>query len=81
MKRKVKIVVPKKGGHLVAVTIGRNSLCPCGSGKKIKNCHPETMTKYLSKPNSVPTTIPPFKVSAEVGKAALTNNLPNLVKE
>jgi preprotein translocase subunit SecA len=23
----------------VAPKIGRNDLCPCGSGKKYKNCH------------------------------------------
>ncbi len=29
---------PKKAGQVVSQKIGRNDLCPCGSGKKYKNC-------------------------------------------
>ena len=27
------------GPHLVGEKVGRNDLCPCGSGKKFKKCH------------------------------------------
>lgn len=35
---------------LTAKTISRNKPCPCGSGKKVKNCHPELMKKYFYNP-------------------------------
>ena len=30
---------PKAQPVRVEKTVGRNDLCPCGSGKKFKNCH------------------------------------------
>jgi len=34
----------------IAKKIGRNELCPCGSLKKVKNCHPEKLeTEYFVK--------------------------------
>ena len=36
---------------LTAKTISRNKPCPCGSGKKVKNCHPELMKKVFLQPS------------------------------
>ena len=36
-KRKVPIMVPERANW--PKKIGRNELCPCGSGKKYKRCH------------------------------------------
>lgn len=35
-----------KNDTLMVKTIQRNDSCPCGSGKKVKNCHPEMMKRY-----------------------------------
>ena len=32
-----------------AIRVGRNERCPCGSGKKYKDCHLEDGTEFLSK--------------------------------
>lgn len=37
-KRKVWVVSPDYGYNLQSKKIGRNELCPCGSGKKAKKC-------------------------------------------
>ena len=39
-----------KNDTLLAKTIQRNDPCPCGSKKKVKNCHPELMKKYYYLP-------------------------------
>lgn len=47
--RKVKLIHPaNKGEHLVARSVGRNTPCKCGSGKKAKHCC-GAETKYYSK--------------------------------
>lgn len=48
-KRKVMVVSPKSGYNLKAEKVGRNQLCPCGSGKKAKNCC-GCETKYYGNP-------------------------------
>lgn len=51
--RKVQFVhAPKSAENdtLTAKTIGRNKKCPCGSGKKIKYCHPQYMKEYYYNP-------------------------------
>lgn len=35
-----------KNNTLMVKTIQRNDPCPCGSKKKVKNCHPEMIKKY-----------------------------------
>jgi hypothetical protein len=50
-EHKVMYISPADGfqGLAVKEKYGRNSLCPCGSGKKVKKCHPEYLeTKYCS---------------------------------
>ena len=43
-KRKELYLEQKKSGTVVkAKKIGRNDPCPCGSGKKYKNCHGKNM--------------------------------------
>jgi len=49
-KRLVKVYTPKVGQHLRVEKIGRNELCPCGSGKKVKHCCNITES-YYSEPN------------------------------
>ena len=49
-KIKVRIFTPEEGESLVVTKTGRNELCPCGSGKKVKHCCKETH-KYLIKQN------------------------------
>ncbi|MBC8161144.1 MAG: SEC-C domain-containing protein, partial [Roseiflexaceae bacterium] len=36
----------------VTVTIGRNDLCPCGSGKKFKQCHADKQEELIAMINS-----------------------------
>jgi uncharacterized protein YecA (UPF0149 family) len=43
------------GRPLIAKSIGRNDLCPCGSKKKVKNCC-KLETKYFTK--KAPVKIP-----------------------
>jgi hypothetical protein len=48
---KIMQISPKAGFQTLAVEkkYKRNDTCPCGSGKKVKNCHPEHLeTKYYS---------------------------------
>ena len=42
------ITAPKEAADktLIVRTIGRNELCPCGSGKKVKHCHKQTKFYY-----------------------------------
>lgn len=52
-KRLVPYIHAPKGAEsntLVVKTISRNDPCPCGSKKKVKNCHPELMKKYYYQP-------------------------------
>jgi uncharacterized protein YecA (UPF0149 family) len=49
-KRMFRLIYPQEGGHLIVKKIGRNSPCPCGSGKKVKHCCNKTATYYSSKP-------------------------------
>ena len=49
-ERMVRVISPNAGQHLETTKIGRNELCRCGSGKKVKNCCNET-TKWHSVPN------------------------------
>lgn len=46
-ERMVRVISPNAGQHLETTKIGRNELCPCGSGKKVKSCCNET-TKWYS---------------------------------
>jgi preprotein translocase subunit SecA len=39
MKQDSKSVPPRAPATQAAPKIGRNDLCPCGSGKKFKKCH------------------------------------------
>lgn len=48
--RMIKLISPEANSHLVVRKIGRNTPCPCGSGKKVKYCC-ETTAKYYSVPN------------------------------
>ena len=47
-KRKEKRCSPHAGYNLGAKKIGRNEPCPCGSGKKAKNCC-GTETQYYGR--------------------------------
>lgn len=38
---------PGDGYPIASTKIGRNELCQCGSGKKVKKCH-GTVTKYFT---------------------------------
>jgi uncharacterized protein YecA (UPF0149 family) len=49
--RMIKLISPEANSHLVVRKIGRNTPCPCGSGKKVKYCC-ETTAKYYSVPNT-----------------------------
>ena len=40
--------ISNEGKPILAVSIGRNDPCRCGSGKKAKNCH-GNQTKYFHK--------------------------------
>lgn len=42
-----------KNDTLMVKTIQRNDPCPCGSGKKVKNCHPKMMKSYYYQPKEV----------------------------
>lgn len=42
------------GGHLIAKPIGRNEPCPCGSGKKAKNCCGAVTKYYAVEPKLIP---------------------------
>ena len=35
----VVVTAPQSHGVVSGVGVGRNDLCPCGSGKKFKKCH------------------------------------------
>lgn len=51
MARSLKLISPDVNCHLVVRKTGRNELCPCGSGKKVKHCC-KTDAKYYSVPNT-----------------------------
>jgi uncharacterized protein YecA (UPF0149 family) len=40
-------LVKGNGRPIKAIKVGRNELCPCGSGKKAKHCH-GNKTAYLN---------------------------------
>lgn len=43
MKKRKVTLITGNGKPLHSKKVGRNELCLCGSGKKVKNCHnPET---------------------------------------
>ena len=51
-KRKVEVIRPPKDAAdqaLLVKTLGRNEPCPCGSGKKVKNCCRQTKFYYYHK--------------------------------
>lgn len=51
-KRKVEVIRPPKDAAdqtLLVKTLGRNEPCPCGSGKKVKNCCRKTKFYYYHK--------------------------------
>lgn len=56
---------------------GRNAPCPCGSGHKIKKCHPELLRRPVSQPKSGGTywngePTPAERVFVVVGKGKPT---------
>jgi|GEM_PF-6013990 len=41
------------GNVIVSMRIGRNNKCPCGSGKKYKNCHLNLIKDGIIRPISI----------------------------
>ena len=49
LRRLVEVIRPPKDASdqtLLVKTVGRNDLCPCGSGKKVKHCCKQTKFYY-----------------------------------
>ncbi|MDR3328180.1 MAG: SEC-C domain-containing protein [Prevotellaceae bacterium] len=57
-KRTVTQISPNNGYQGISVKDGckRNDKCPCGSGKKVKNCHLEYLEKKYYSINKVKDT-------------------------
>jgi len=59
MKEKRKCTLITGNGPFIARKINRNQLCPCGSGKKFKNCHNIETQYYVKKPKNIVNDLHP----------------------
>lgn len=55
--------------------MGRNDPCPCGSGLKVKRCHPERLKKPIPEPTG--TYWNGEKAKAEVVKVVVADDIPS----